>query len=378
MECVNGKFKKSYSNAIGKWVAVGPYYAMFPPEFAFDVVNKHSEAGQLVLDPFAGRASSVYAAATLDRIGLGIEISPLGWVYAQAKLNPAPQQKVEDRLKSLIRTSEEVSLQPEELSDFFQMCYSKQVLNFLLTARDKLNWKENQVDRTLMAFLLIHLHGKLGEGLSNQMRQTKAMGPNYSVQWWKNNGFNEPPEIEVKEFFLTRIERRYAKGVPSVTPESDVKLGDSTQILPQLVEAVNRGEEKRCSLVFTSPPYQGVTNYYADQWLRLWLLGGEPRPENREGKYRDKFASKEVYRELLESVFKNIAQIMSDEATIYVRTSNREFTFKTTLEVLKENFPPSSWKERMIRQPLPRKTQTHLFGDTERKDVEWDMIFTRK
>ena len=82
---VDGHFKRSYQNATGRWSAVGPYYAMFPIEFAFDVVERHSQKGDWILDPFAGRYSSIYAAATQERYGLGLEIHPVGWVYGQAK-----------------------------------------------------------------------------------------------------------------------------------------------------------------------------------------------------------------------------------------------------------------------------------------------------
>ena len=370
----NTKFKRGFSDAIGRWAPVGPYYAMFPLDFAFDVVGKYSEPGQLVLDPFAGRASSVFAAATQKREGLGIEINPVGWVYAQAKLNPAPQKDVEERLKSLIDMSEEPVQQSEELSEFFEMCYSEAVLTFLLTARDELNWRENQIDCTLMAFLLIHLHGKLGEGLSNQMRQTKAMGPNYSVEWWRERNLS-PPEIDCYEFLLRKIRWRYAKGHPTTTPQSEVKFGDSTEILKDVVEQVINKTRKQCSLLFTSPPYQGVTNYHADQWLRLWLLGGTPKPEYIERKHKGKFLSKESYRELLESVFKSVSQIMSEDGTIYVRTSARQFTFDTTIEILRQYFP--SWKEQIIRKPFRRKTQTHLFGDSTKKPGEKDIILTK-
>ena len=383
MTFVQDKFKRGFSNPIGRWAAVGPYYAMFPLEFAFDVIGKYSKEGELVLDPFAGRASSVFAAATQKRDGLGIEINPVGWVYAQAKLRPAPREDVEKRLESLTNKSDESFRQYEvlpkffqqskELSEFFKMSYSERVLTFLLTARGDLDWKHNKVDRTLMAILLICLHGKLGEGLSNQMRQTKAMGPNYSVRWWKSRNLN-PPEIDCHNFLLKKIRWRYAKGLPHITPHSEVKLGDSTQILPRIAEKVNRGEHKRCSLLFTSPPYQGITNYHEDQWLRLWLLGGPPKPQYVEEKHRGKFLAKESYRELLESVFKSVSQIMSDKGTIYVRTSAREFTFNTTIEILRKYFP--SWKENIIPKPFGQKTQTHLFGDATEKPGEKDVIFT--
>ena len=202
---------------------------MFPLEFAFDVVHKYSKPEQLVLDPFAGRASSVFAAATQGRYGLGIEINPVGWVYGQTKLNPAPLKDVEKRLKSLINMSEESLQQSKELSEFFELCYSEKVLTFLLTARDELNWEEDQVDCTLMAFLLIYLHGKLGEGLSNQMRQTKAMGPNYSVRWWRERGLS-PPEIDRYDFLLQRIRWAIRQRTP---PLSHHKVKSSWVIVPK-------------------------------------------------------------------------------------------------------------------------------------------------
>lgn len=379
MKLVDGKFKRSYSNATGRWAAVGPYYAMFPVEFAFDIVKEYSEPGQLVLDPFAGRASSVFAAATQERYGLGIEINPLGWVYAQTKLNPATQRNVERRLKSLVDMSEACVQDTMELPEFFRMCYSEKVLNFLITAQAELKWKSRKVDRTLMGLLLIHLHGKLGEGLSNQMRQTKAMGPKYSIDWWQKNNLITPPEIQIKEFLLGKIQRRYSKGIPSVTEESEVKLGDSTQMLPKIAKTIATGKHIPCSLLFTSPPYQGVTGYHNDQWLRLWLLGGPPKPEYGEQEYKGKFTSKELYSELLEKVFKSVSQIMDDGSTIYVRTSKRKFTFDTTLEILQKHFPSANWEEpSIIEQPFTGRTQTHLFGDDQKKPGERDIIIRRK
>src|SRR5438445_9204908 len=69
--------------ALGRWVGLGPYYAMFPSDFAFRVVRTYSHRGARVLDPFAGRATAVYAATVLGRQGVGIEINPLGWLYGK-------------------------------------------------------------------------------------------------------------------------------------------------------------------------------------------------------------------------------------------------------------------------------------------------------
>jgi DNA modification methylase len=69
---------------------IGPYYAMFPTRFADAVIKKHTLPGDTVLDPFAGRGTAIFSAAALGRRGFGVEISPVGWIYAKAKLGPAP------------------------------------------------------------------------------------------------------------------------------------------------------------------------------------------------------------------------------------------------------------------------------------------------
>ena len=75
-------------------------------------------------------------------------------------------------------------------------------------------------------------------------------------------------------------------------------------------------------------------------------------------------------------MFKNVSQLMSEDGTVYVRTSAREFTFNTTRQILKQYF--SSWKEEIIENPFPQKTQTHQFGDTRKKPGEKDIILTAK
>ena len=91
-------------------------------------------------------------------------------------------------------------------------------------------------------------------------------------------------------------------------------------------------------MFFTSPPYYGITHYHKDQWLRLWLLGGENQPLWSHGEYKGRFNSKSEYKELLEKVFGDAAQIMDETGTIYIRTNSRDFTKITTIEALNKFF----------------------------------------
>jgi len=173
---------KGHKTAESRWARFGPYYAMFPVDFAFDVVERYSKEGDYIIDPFAGRCSSIYAGGVLGRQSLGIEINPVGWLFGTVKLQPADKEDVIDRLLEIYGKRNEFTEKILQMPEFFRICYCDEVLKFLLCARENLNWENNNVDATLMSILLIFLHAKLGEGLSNQMRMTKSMGMNYSVE----------------------------------------------------------------------------------------------------------------------------------------------------------------------------------------------------
>jgi len=346
---------------------------MFPVDFAFEVISEYSSDGDAVLDPFAGRASSIYAAAALGRSSYGVEINPVGWIYGQVKLQPATKWAVLKRLSDVQRLADNldqtyVQSQPE----FFSVCYSSHVFRFLLSARDMLQWRTRRVDATLMALLLVYLHGKYGQALSNQMRQGKAMSPDYSIRWWRERQL-QAPDIDPVAFMSQRINWRYQHGRPRLHG-GKVTLGDSTVVLRRLAAQVRSGKRTKFDLLFTSPPYCGITNYHYDQWLRLWLLGGPPQPRTIPGNWTKRFDSKQSYRKLLQTVFAQSADILAPGATVYVRTDARQFTYETTVDVLQEIFPNRNLQ--ITPRPYSRTTQTALYGDKTKKPGEVDIVLT--
>lgn len=366
------KVIKGFETAEARWARFGPYYAMFPVEFAFDIVSKHSKKGDYIIDPFAGRCSSIYAGGILGRRSLGIEINPVGWLYGSVKLRPANKEDVITRLSQIYGKRNYYKKSIERMSEFYRLCFCDEVLKFLLSARASLDWKNNNVDATLMSILLVYLHGKIGEGLSNQMRMTKSMGMNYSINWWKKNKMHSPPEINPYEFITKKIEWRYEKGVPKVS-ESAVVRGDSSLELKKIAERAKK-DHIEYSLLFTSPPYCSVTNYHTDQWLRLWLLGGAENHKSLKEKHKGRFINKLDYYDLIDSVFGNCSQVMKRDATIYVRTDTREFTFNTTFDVLKKHFPKH--KIKIEPKPFLKKTQTEICGNRSLEAGEIDIILT--
>lgn len=369
------KIKKiidGHASAESRWARFGPYYAMFPMRFALDTVSTYSKPGDFVLDPFAGRGSSLFAAAALGRRAYGVEINPVGWLYSTVKLQPAAKEDVEERLQEIAERSKGrryIAL-AGHADAFFKMCFSRKVLSFLYAARELLDWEHNRADATLMAFVLLYLHGKRNSSLSNQMPMTKATSKNYSIAWWKKEHLETPPEIEVYSFLQQRIRWRYGKGVPNLS-DARVDYGDCTARLP---EVLDRG--RPIDLLLTSPPYFGVTNYFVDQWLRLWMLQGPASPTIlTEERYKKRFDSKEDYAELLDSTFRACAPNMAPRSTIYVRTDSRDYTLTVTRGILKKYFPNYSYTER--QSVCKSKSQTELLNNSSVKPCEVDIILER-
>ena len=146
------------------WASFGPYYAMFPVAFARQVIRENTVAGDGILDPFAGRGTSIFCAGEMDRRGTGIELNPVGWLYAKTKLNPAPPDRVIKRARELVERCAEFATPASTLPPFYPRCFAPRILNFLLAARAELNWRTSRLDGTLMAIVLNYLHGKIDSG----------------------------------------------------------------------------------------------------------------------------------------------------------------------------------------------------------------------
>ena len=341
MERTSGK----YGTAEGRWMGFGPYYAMFPNDFAKQVVWTMASPGGGVLDPFCGRGAAPFAAQAAGIHSLGIDSNPVAWVYSKVKT--APEKDPARLLRRLDEVLESVAADDRRPANEFQeLAWSADALGFLNAARRVLDWRANRADRTLMGFVLAHLHGKRGESVSNRMMKSRAVGPDYAVRWWKERGLS-PPKIDLREFFRKKIAWRYARGVIDPACEADIRLGDAESVL-------SRRRERAFSLLFTSPPYFNTTDYRQDNWMRLWALNeGPPRPDWKKDK---RLSQKDLYGEMLREVFAKSRDCLASSAAVWVRTDNREFTKAATLDAMRSVWPNSDAFMRLDAPDKPTQT----------------------
>ena len=364
-----GKFETvpvpfSRSTPEGRWSGFGPYYAMFPIGFAQRVISQFSQPGDLVLDPFCGRGTAPYVAQAMGRNAIGIDLNPVGWIFAKVKTDPyhdvdALLARVQSVLDGVARTDKI----PE--TDFQSAAWSPSVLSFLQSARRNLNWRRVKLDRTLMALILVHLHAKLGEGLSNQMRQSKAMAPDYAVRWWKARDMN-PPQIDIMNFFTKKLAWRYSKGIPKTNTRARIYFGDARSVQVG-------SQNKKARLILTSPPYCGVTNYEYDNWIRLWMLGG---PNHPNGSAKARFGNRDNYNKLIHGVLEKSKKLSADDVRIYVRTGASSFDTDTTLQAIEKLWPTHRVA---LHYDCPTgPTQTSLYGHDWTQEGEMDILAVPK
>lgn len=310
-----------------RWYGLGRYYAMFPAPFVTRAVKTFTEPGDVVMDPFCGRGNAPFVAAALGRPAVAVDILPVAWLFTAAKLAPARQPwRLLRRVRAI--ASAVTSRDRRSRSRFETMAWAPAVRGFLKAARRELNWRESRVDRTLMAFVALHMQDSCPTGLSNRLSPTVAHSPSYAVRWWTRKGLHEPPATDPVAFLTDRITRRYAYGVPELA-RSHPFLGDARRKLPQL-------KHRQVKLLVTSPPYHDVTDYWNDHWLRLWILGEAMR---KNWKRTQKHTSLADYRALMSGVFARAARHLLEDGFVLVRCGAKRRTAEICEMAIRTTWP---------------------------------------
>lgn len=291
---------------------------MFPEQF----VEKHliwSKPGDVVLDPFCGRGTTVFEALLRGRKALGGDTNPVAVCLSQAKADPPSLREILDRLGELQDAFLKGKVQDTELpsEEFFTCCFHRSTLRQVVFLRNRLRWRRTRSDRFIAALALGCLHGeshRTGWCFSNRMPRTISTKPAYSIRWWRKHEY-VAPRRDVFEILRAVAAFRYESPLPPL--RGRVAGCDARKLGERFAD-----EKGRVSLVITSPPYLDTTHYGEDQWLRLWFLGGAERP-TRAGRPDDRHSNGERYWKFLTEAWSGVAPLLMDGAQIVIRIGGR-------------------------------------------------------
>jgi len=345
--------------------AICPYFAMFPEAFAERWVSQLTRPRDLVLDPFSGRGTTVFQANLMGRRGLACDTNPVAFVLSKAKTNAPALSRALARVDELEKKFLDLGIEVHEWeraidgsTDFFEMAYAPSTLQQLIFLRVNLRPATSDGDCMICAVTLGALHGETVRSsnyLSNQMPRTISTKPSYSVKYWHARNMHAPVR-DVFSVLRDRLRFRYGSQPPSI--KSSVFLADMRE-LPRMASAYRR----KAHLVVTSPPYLDTTSFEEDQWLRLWFLGGPPKPVRGRISPDDRRSGVRGYWGFIGDMWRTIGLMTADNGHVIIRVAGKGLSGDTLVAGLEGTSVLTQRAIRLISSessPLVRR-QTDAF-----------------
>ena len=251
------------------------YRACFKPQLPRFFIERLTQAGERVYDPFMGRGTTLIEAALLGRVPVGCDVNPLSVVLTRPRFLPPTLAEISQRLLEINFHDHDES--PEELLVF----YHPETLREIGALRKYL--RHRRATHTLDAvddwIGLVALNRLTGH--SPGFFSVYTMPPNQAVSVKSQRKINErraqtPPRRAVSALILKKS-RSLLSECDALTRQTLAQVADRAQLLTQPCSSIPQIESNSISLVVTSPPFLDVVDYAGDNWLRCWFLGIDPK-----------------------------------------------------------------------------------------------------
>lgn len=357
------------------------YMGMFPASLPHYFIQKLTDEGDVVLDPFSGRGTTPLQACVDDRIGVGNDLNPMSFVLTRAKVNPPEAAELRERIDELNRRYEPVST--DHVPDRIRMLYSDRTLNQLVFLKEEFELGDaeppesltalSRTDNFIAAMLLGIMHGHSDQFLSIPMPNTFSMSENYVKNYIEEEGL-EAPKLDVFDKLLTRMRTVFADGPPARSGHAF--YGDVRDLAGKLDECEETADG--VDLIFTSPPYLKVLKYGLYNWIRLWFLDQEP---DQVDERLDDELDLESYLTFMEETYAMVDEVLDPEAGVAAfvigDVSDGDETINLAREVAENVVEPMDdlTVGRIVEDRVPDNEKvSRIWGDTKGEATEIDRI----
>ena len=244
--------------------------AKFIPQIPRRVIERYTERGDVVLDPFMGCGTTLVEAARLGRDAWGTDINPLAVMIARAKTAPIDHASLSEFigwLREAERNPDRHGARSAALFEGSEEWFREDVARAIRAIRTRARRLEEETRN----FVLIGLSDLL-KGMSNaRMDRTipsLPKGPRYKDKkhYWRlvdNERRKIDPFARVRAQ-LQRMQRALKELHGEATGRAEPRLHDARDLA-----ALGR----RAQLAVTSPPYWSAQNYQKMHLLSFKVLG---------------------------------------------------------------------------------------------------------
>lgn len=245
------------------------YRACFKPQLPRFFIERLTQPGDLVYDPFMGRGTTLVEGALLGRRVAGCDINPLSRVFAAPRLNPPSIEQVIRRLE-IIDFVWDGDVR-EELHTFYHPASLRQ----LTALRRYLHQAAvTRTADTVDAWIQMVATNRL-TGHSPGFFSVYTLPPNQAVSLASQQRINakrrqQPTKRDVPALILKKTRQLLSEPLSALSLQlsapSPLLLIRSSDSTPELAD-------DSVDLVVTSPPFLDTVDYTQDNWLRAWFCG---------------------------------------------------------------------------------------------------------
>ena len=240
------------------------YPAKMIPQMAQFLIEKSSEPGDTVLDPFCGTGTVVREALALRRNAIGLDVNPLATLFTRVKVGSYSRDLLEQQLSQLCGSFKTETTTFDLTFPNAEYWFTPATLRKLGTIRSIVDRLPQQISSPYPDFWRAVLASIVRQSSRADTRGPKPFISKRARESRKGKHFN--PFKLFARAADARIELLTGSSGDLSNNHAEVILGNAkalhTSIQPTRVDAI-----------VTSPPYINAQDYYRSSKLELWVVG---------------------------------------------------------------------------------------------------------
>lgn len=247
------------------------YRACFKPQLPRFFIERLTEPGDIVYDPFSGRGTTIIEAGLLGRNIIANDINPLSKILSAPRFFVPTLDDLTQRLDSI------PLLDKIQSSIDLSMFYHPDTLREIISLRDYLlernaSGRADRVDAWIQMVATNRLTGHSAGFFS-----VYTLPPNQAVSASSQKKINAarqqtPPYRDTRAIILKKS-RQLTKELTAREIENLYRAGERACFLTTDARRTKEIPANSLQLTVTSPPFLDVVQYAQDNWLRCWFNG---------------------------------------------------------------------------------------------------------
>lgn len=249
---------------------IHPYTAKLIPHIPRYFIEKYTDKGEIVLDPFCGSGTTLLEARLLERNAIGIDINPLARLISEVKTTPISAEKLDSAIQSvkaqLKKDANSTTVEFPNIGYWF----CKDAQNELAGIKFIIERLSGNMDCNICKFLQLCFSSVIRKSSYADPRIAKTYKSKRMIK--KNQSGWIPKPVQYFEEVLNKNFERVkalSEMLSSNGNYTRVFQGDARQI-SSILEQNGIGE---VDFIITSPPYINAQDYFRSYKLELWWSG---------------------------------------------------------------------------------------------------------